>query len=134
MSHRRRPHKRRPTLEAVAGPIAIRIGHRRSPTKHSEIQIYTSRDAARFAQIVEDQVSAHPKDPLVIAVNGYQPWLGDVLHSCLEDNWQDIAELDRAVQYVSKANDRGHRYRRLHHSLRYSTAAVVVTLQTSALS
>ena len=101
MSHRRRPHRRRPTWESSQGPVAIRVGHRHSAKKYSEIQIYSPRDAGRFARLVDEQVSAHPNDPLIIAVNGYQEWLGDVLHSCLEDNWQDIAELDRAVQYAS---------------------------------
>ena len=40
-------------------------------------------------------------DPLIIAVNGYRPWLGDVLHSCIEDYWSDISDLDRAVQFGS---------------------------------
>ncbi|KXT00707.1 hypothetical protein AC578_8232 [Pseudocercospora eumusae] len=113
MAHRRRPRRRRPTWESPQGPVSIRVGHRHSAKNYSEIQVYSPRDAGRFARLIEEQVSAHPKDPLIIAVNGYQEWLGDVLHSCLEDNWQDIAELDRAVQYAStmqfpeKASKRG---------------------------
>ncbi|EME87624.1 uncharacterized protein MYCFIDRAFT_75470 [Pseudocercospora fijiensis CIRAD86] len=80
---------------------SVQPARRRSATKYSEVQIYSPREAGRFARLVEEQVSAHPNDPLIIAVNGYQEWLGDVLHSCLEDNWQEIAELDRAVQFAS---------------------------------
>ncbi|KXT12980.1 hypothetical protein AC579_3159 [Pseudocercospora musae] len=115
MPHRRRPHRRHPAWGSPQGPVSIRVGHRQSAKKYSEVQIYSPRDAGRFARLIEEQVSAHPNDPLIIAVNGYQEWLGDVLHSCLEDNWQGIAELDRAVQYAStmqfpeKASKRGRR-------------------------
>lgn len=97
---RRRPNRRyRPVLEAQSNPVTIRVGSRRSATKYHEIQAAGPRDAGRFARLVEDQTRAYPRDPLVIAVNGYQPWLGDVLSTCIEDHWSSIAELDRAVQF-----------------------------------
>ncbi|KAF2172970.1 hypothetical protein M409DRAFT_49471 [Zasmidium cellare ATCC 36951] len=111
---KRRPHRRRPTWDPGNEPIAIRVGSRRSSTKYHEIQAQGPRDATRFARLVDEQTRAHPRDPLVIAVNGYQPWLGDVLHSCIEDYWSDISDLDRAVQFAGtmqfpeKASKRGH--------------------------
>ena len=114
-SSRRRPHRRRPHWDSGNGPspIAIRVGSRRSATKYHQIDAYGARDGPRFAKLVDEQTRAHPRDPLVIAVNGFEPWLGDVLHSCIEDYWADISDLDRSVQYAStmqfpeKASKRG---------------------------
>ncbi|CAK4034725.1 hypothetical protein DOTSEDRAFT_68318 [Lecanosticta acicola] len=113
-SHKRQ-HRRRPTYDPGNGPhpIAIRVGSRRSATKYHEVEAYGPRDAPRFARLVDEQTRAHPRDPLVIAVNGFEPWLGDVLHSCIEDYWSDISDLDRSVQFGNamqfpeKASKRG---------------------------
>lgn len=105
MNNRRRPH-RRPSWTYGDGPrhpratIAIRVGSRRSPRKFHEVQVAGPRDAGRFARLVEDQVRAFPRDPLIIAVDGYQPWLEEIFHSCLEDYWSDIGDLDREVQFA----------------------------------
>ncbi|USW48672.1 Putative Mg2+ transporter protein, CorA-like/Zinc transport protein ZntB [Septoria linicola] len=113
MSHRRRHHRRRPMLESDAGPILIRVGNSRSKIKFHEVEISGPGEKGLFARLVEDQVRSHPTDPLIVSVNGYQPWLGDVLHTCIEDYWTDIADLVRAVQYAStmqfpeKASKRG---------------------------
>lgn len=97
---RRRPHRRyRAAWEATDDSIAIRVGSRRSATKYHEVQAAGPRDAGRFARLVEEQTRAHPRDPLVIAVNGYQTWLGEVLASCIKDSWSSIADLDRSVQF-----------------------------------
>lgn len=113
MSHKPRPrHHRRPAWDEAA-PIAIRVGHRRSQSKYHEMRVFGDKDAPRFARVVADQVHAHPNDPLIINVNGYAPWLGDVLHSCIDEDWSEIADLDRAVQFAStmqfpeKASKRG---------------------------
>lgn len=114
MGHRRRPLRRRPALGGDSRvPIACRVGHRRSKIKYEEVALHGPADAASFSRVVHDQVRLHPHDPLIIAVNGYQPWLGQVLHTCIEDHWSDIADLDRAVQYAhtmqfpEKASQRG---------------------------
>ncbi|KAK4635567.1 hypothetical protein CLAFUW4_01066 [Fulvia fulva] len=100
MSHRR-PHRRRLVSDAGHETISIRVGSSRSSTKYHQILARGPQDARPFARLVDDQTRAHPKDPLIIAVNGFRPWLGDVLHSCIEDYWSDIPDLDRAVQFGS---------------------------------
>lgn len=113
MPSKRRPHRRRPSWKADTGPVSIRVGSRRSAQKYHEVQVFSPRDAGRFVRLVNDQISAHPKDPLVISINGFQPWLGDVIHSCISDCWSEISDLDRAVQYGNtmqfpeKASKRG---------------------------
>lgn len=113
MSSKRRHHRRRPSWKADTGPVILRVGSRRSPQKYHEIQAFSARDAGQFARIVSDQVRAHPKDPLVISINDFQPWLEDVIHSCIANCWSEISELDRAVQYGNtmqfpeKASKRG---------------------------
>lgn len=50
----------------------------------------------------------------MIAINGYQPWLEQILSSCIQDYWAAISELDRQVQFSStmqfpeRASQRGH--------------------------
>lgn len=114
MSNPRRAHRRRPTQERDAdGPVSLRVGHRRSKTKYQEVRVKGPEDAGSFKRVVQEQVGLHPRDPLVIAVNSYQPWLRDILHTCIEDHWADIADLDRAVQFAQtmqfpeKASKRG---------------------------
>lgn len=113
MPSKRHTHRRRPSWRAGAGPVAIRVGSRRSPQKYHEVQVFGSRDAGRFARLVDDQVRAHPKDPLVISINGFEHWLEDVIHSCISDCWSEISDLDRAVQFGNtmqfpeKASKRG---------------------------
>ena len=111
---RRRPHRRRPGLEGnISSPISLRVGHRRSKTKYQEVRVAGPEDAGSFQRAVQEQVRNHPNDPLIVAVNGYQPWLGEILHTCIEDHWTEIADLDRAVQYAQtmqfpeKASKRG---------------------------
>lgn len=43
---------------------------------------------------------AFPRDPLIISINGYQPWLEDILAICIEDYWSDLSDLDREVQFA----------------------------------
>lgn len=81
-------------------PISLRVGSRRSPRKFHEIQVGGPKDAGRFARLVEDQVRASPRDPLIISVNGYQPWLEEIFNACIRDNWSDISDLDREVQFA----------------------------------
>ena len=100
MSGRRRHLHRRKSWSFGNGSIAIRVGSRRSHRHFHEVQVCSPGDAARFARLVEDQVRAFPKDPLIISVNGYQPWLEDVLKSCLRGSWTDISGLDREVQFA----------------------------------
>ncbi|SMQ49776.1 unnamed protein product [Zymoseptoria tritici ST99CH_3D7] len=113
MPSKRPPHHRRLSWQPDQNPLTIRIGSRRSSRKYHQIQVAGAKDAGRFARLVGDQVRAHPRDPLVISINGFQPWLGDVIHSCIEDYWSDISELDRSVQFGStmqfpeKASKRG---------------------------
>ncbi|KAK3708008.1 hypothetical protein LTR37_011701 [Vermiconidia calcicola] len=100
MASRRRHLHRRKSWSSGNRSIAIRVGSRRSPRHFHEVQVSSPRDAARFARLVEDQVRAFPKDPLIISINGYQPWLEDILGSCLRDYWTDISEVDREVQFA----------------------------------
>ncbi|KAM3416080.1 hypothetical protein BST61_g9562 [Cercospora zeina] len=105
---------RRAAPESSPSPVSIRVGHRNSRTRYQEIQVTGApSDRGLFARLVEDQVRHHPNDPLILSINGYQPWLGDILHSCIEDDWHDMADLDRVVQYATtmqfpeKASKRG---------------------------
>ncbi|KAK5130579.1 hypothetical protein LTR08_001898 [Meristemomyces frigidus] len=109
----RRRQPRRKSWELGDSAIHIRIMSRRSPRRFHEISVSGPRDAPRFARLVQDQVRASPRDPLVISINGYQPWLEEILSSCIEDYWSAISDLDREVQYAGtmqfpeKASKRG---------------------------
>lgn len=98
-SRRRHLHRRKSWPSGV--PITIRVGSRRTPRKFYEIQVAGPRDAGRFARMIEDQVRAHPRDPLIISVNGYQPWLEEIFSSCIQDYWSDVSDLDREVQFAT---------------------------------
>jgi len=109
MASRRRHPRRRKSWDGLgSSSIQIRVGsRRRSPRQNTakeqffhEISVSGQEDAARFARLIDDQVRAFPRDPLVISVNGYQPWLEEILSSCIEDYWADISDLDRAVQFA----------------------------------
>ncbi|QIX00673.1 hypothetical protein AMS68_006190 [Peltaster fructicola] len=76
------------------------------PTKTRRIRTYgcTSiniRDGGRFARIIDDQIRTHPGEPLIIAINGHQPWLGEILSTRMEDYWQQISNLNRELQFSS---------------------------------
>lgn len=103
MTRRRRHHSRRRSLSALNNPITIRIGSRRAPRKHHEIQVTGPQDANRFARLVDDQVRLHPKDPLIISINGHQAWIGEILSSCFEDCWNHISEVSRELQFAGTA-------------------------------
>lgn len=99
--NRRRHLRRRKSWEYGDGAILLRVGSRRSLRHFHEISVTGRRDAPRFARLIEDQVRAFPRDPLIISVNGYQPWLQEILSSCIDDYWSDISDLDREVQFAS---------------------------------
>ena len=98
-SRRRHLHRRKSWPSGV--PITIRVGSRRAPRRFHEVQVAGPKDAGRFARLVEDQVRNYPRDPLIISVNGYQPWLEEIFSTCIEDYWSDISDLDREVQFAS---------------------------------
>jgi Mg2+ and Co2+ transporter CorA len=100
MASRRRHLHRRKSWTYGDGSIIIRVGSRRNARHYHEVQVTGPRDAGRFARLVEDQVRESPRDPLIISINGYQPWLEAVLNSCIQDHWQDISDLDREVQFA----------------------------------
>ncbi|EMC94425.1 hypothetical protein BAUCODRAFT_547777 [Baudoinia panamericana UAMH 10762] len=113
MAGRRRHLRRRKSWEYGDGAINIRVGSRRSPRRFYEVTVSGARDAPRFARCIDDQVRAFPRDPIVISINGYQPWLQKVLGTCIEDYWSEIADLAREVQFAEtmqfpeKASKRG---------------------------
>lgn len=100
MGSRRRSLRRRKSWEPGSSTIYVRVGSRRNPQRYQEIALSGSRDAPRFSRLVAEQVRIFPRDPLVIAINGYQPWLEPILNTCIEDYWSDISELDRQVQFA----------------------------------
>ncbi|KAK5175352.1 uncharacterized protein LTR77_000491 [Saxophila tyrrhenica] len=100
MASRRRHLHRRKSWSYGNGSITIRIGSRRSSRHYHEVQVSGPREAGRFARVIEDQVRDFPRDPLIIAINGYQPWLEAILNSCFQDHWNDISDLDREVQFA----------------------------------
>lgn len=96
----RRRHLHRPKSWSYGnGGITIRVGSRRNPRRFHEVQVTGPRDAGRFARLIEDQVQAHPRDPLIVAVNGYQPWLEAIFNSCFQNHWADLSDLSREVQF-----------------------------------
>ncbi|KAK0876179.1 hypothetical protein LTR87_009939 [Friedmanniomyces endolithicus] len=113
MADRRRPTRHRKAFDTGNSTIHIRVGSRRNPRRFNEILVSGPRDAPRFARLVDDQVRAFPRDPLVISINGYQPWLEEILSICIEDYWSNISDLDREVQFAGtmqfpeRANKRG---------------------------
>ncbi|TKA41300.1 hypothetical protein B0A54_06202 [Friedmanniomyces endolithicus] len=113
MADRRRPTRHRKTFDTGNSTIHVRVGSRRNPRRFNEILVSGPRDAPRFARLVDDQVRAFPRDPLVISINGYQPWLEDILSICIEDYWSNMSDLDREVQFAGtmqfpeRANKRG---------------------------
>lgn len=98
MAGRRRYVRRRRPWNYGDGTIYMRIGSRRSPRYFQEILVSGPEDAPRLARVVDDQTRAYPKDPLVISVNGYQPWLEDIFSACIEGYWTDISDLAREVR------------------------------------
>jgi hypothetical protein len=103
MNGQRRHHTRRRSRAATGDPVTIRVGSRRGPNKHHEIQVTSRKDANRFARLVGDQVRLQPRDPLIISINGHQPWMGEVLSSCLEDCWDQISDVSRVLQFAGTA-------------------------------
>ncbi|KAM0712395.1 hypothetical protein Q7P37_011491 [Cladosporium fusiforme] len=114
MTRRSRHRSRRRSWEINGTPITIRVGSRGSSQKYHEIQITGPRDAGRFARIIDDQVRLHPDDPLIISINGHQPWLEEILSSCFEGFWNQISEVSRELQFgdtakfPERASKRGH--------------------------
>lgn len=53
--------------------------------------------------MIDDEVKLHPRDPLIISVNGYQPWLEHLLNTCIEDYQTSLSELNREVQFAGTA-------------------------------
>ena len=113
MASRRRHLHRRKSFSYGSNVISIRVSGRRGPRKFHEVQVAGPKDAGRFARLVEDQVRTFPRDPLIISVNGYQPWLEDVFSSCIQDHWADMSDLGRealfagTMQFPEKASQRG---------------------------
>ncbi|GAB7356288.1 hypothetical protein MBLNU459_g7092t2 [Dothideomycetes sp. NU459] len=58
------------------------------------------QDGSRFQRMVSDQIRANPRDPILISVNGYQPWLEEVLSSCIDDRWSELSDLNRELQFA----------------------------------
>jgi Mg2+ and Co2+ transporter CorA len=100
MASRRRHLHRRKSFSYGSYAITIRVGSRRSPRRFHEVQVTGPKDAGRFARLIEDQVRAFPRDPLIISVNGYQPWLEEIFDSCIQDYWEDLSDLDRETQFA----------------------------------
>lgn len=103
MSEPRRRQSRRRSWAAASDPITIRVGSRRAPYKNRELQVTGPRDANRFMRLVGEQVRLQPRDPLIISINGHQPWMGEVLSSCLEDCWNHVSEVSRELQFAGTA-------------------------------
>lgn len=99
-SRRRHPTRGRKSWDYGDAAIAIRIGSRRSARRFHEIIVAGPRDAPRFARAVQDHLHAFPRDPLIISINGYQPWLEEILGTCIQDYWSEISDLDREVQFA----------------------------------
>jgi hypothetical protein len=103
MSRQRHHHSRRRSWAATSDPITIRVGSRRTPNKHHDIRVTSHKDANRFAHLIGDQVRLQPRDPLILSINGHQPWMGEVLSSCLEDCWDQISDVSRELQFAGTA-------------------------------
>lgn len=99
----RRRHVRRRSWDYNDAPITIRVGSRRSSRRYHETHVSGPRDGARFARLVDEQVSLFPRDPLIIQIDGHQPWLGDVLSTCIDDYWDQISDLSRELQFAKTA-------------------------------
>jgi hypothetical protein len=94
---------RRRSWAPTSHPVTIRVGSRRAPSKHYEIQVNGPGDANRFARLVGDQVRLYPKEPLIISFNNHQPWLKEILSPCFEDHWDHISEVSRELQFAGTA-------------------------------
>ncbi|KAG9720523.1 hypothetical protein KCU75_g22103, partial [Aureobasidium melanogenum] len=99
--HRRRRSPRHKSWYREGAPITVYIGNRRSPNYHSSIQV-TSADGSRFAALVHETLRMNPQDPLLMQVktfNGFQPWLGQIIETCIDDRYDELADLNRALQF-----------------------------------
>ncbi|KEQ75465.1 hypothetical protein M436DRAFT_41755 [Aureobasidium namibiae CBS 147.97] len=96
--HRKRRSPRHKSWYQEGVPIRIHIGNRRSPGYHSSIQV-TSADGSRFAALVQETLRMNPRDPLLISFNGYQPWLEQVIATCIDDRYDELTDLNRALQF-----------------------------------
>jgi hypothetical protein len=109
--HRRR--RRQPVWSPETRPISIRMFTRQTTRRFFQMDATgTPSDADKFVRMVDEQVQDHPRDPLVIAINGYEAWLGDILRPCINDYWNEISELDREVQFANTMqfpSRRGHK-------------------------
>lgn len=103
MSGHHRRQSRRRSWATAGDPITIRVGSRRPTHNNYEIQVANHKDANRLGRLVGDQVRLQPRDPLIVSINGHQPWLGEILASCLEDCWDDISDVSRELQFAGTA-------------------------------
>ncbi|KAL9068180.1 MAG: hypothetical protein Q9157_006590 [Trypethelium eluteriae] len=80
-------------------PIDIRVGSRRTPGRYLELRATGPRDVPRFEDVIEQTRRLNPNDPILLAINGYQDWLEELLSSCFahEGSDEDRAELTRAI-------------------------------------
>ncbi|KAL1585855.1 hypothetical protein WHR41_05002 [Cladosporium halotolerans] len=100
--HRPRRNRRR-TWEGTDTPITIRVGSRRHPRGSSEIQVTCAQDGSRLARLIDEQTCLRPKDPLIVSINGHQPWLKDILCTCFDASWEPISEVSRELQFAETA-------------------------------
>ncbi|KAI9687351.1 MAG: hypothetical protein M1822_002394 [Bathelium mastoideum] len=96
-SARRRPHHYHHNDHAR--PIDIRVGSRCTPGRYLELRATGPRDVPRFEALIEQTRRLNPTDPVLLAINGYSPWLEELLGSCFAADGSDEEreELTRAV-------------------------------------
>ncbi|KAI5251076.1 hypothetical protein E4T42_04528 [Aureobasidium subglaciale] len=96
--HRKRRSPRHKSWYQEGVPINVHVGNRCSPGYYTSIQV-TSGDGDRFADLVHETLRMNPQDPLLITFNGYQPWLEQVISTCIDDRYDELTDLNRALQY-----------------------------------
>ncbi|KAL1304641.1 hypothetical protein AAFC00_003605 [Neodothiora populina] len=109
---RRRRSRHRKSAAPRHVPLEIRVSNRQAKGSYMYIRVTSEADGERFLRMVDDSIRTNPRDPVVININGYQPWLQGVLRAAINDRWSELPDLNRELQFADtvkfpeKANKR----------------------------
>ncbi|KAF4549974.1 Hypothetical protein D9617_19g102790 [Elsinoe fawcettii] len=80
--------------------IIVRVGNRSVPASYIPLQLASIRDSPKFKQLVLESVKANPQEPLIIAVNGFAPYLEGLFATCINNPDPGFGLANREVQYA----------------------------------
>lgn len=115
LASRNRHRSRRPHRDFPEHAVDIRVGSRRSVDQgqYLFLRVHGDDDANQFARLIEHTTRANPGDPILVLCTSYQPYLEDVLSSCLDDMHSQRKELHRETEFAETLRFPEYTYRRL---------------------